>query len=126
MVQDYSPAELDRIMAALTAGSVTSTTSSDDVWFAGTLGALLLADVRRTINRRLSELFTPMRDLSELLGVAFVTDEGSRHGLTEALYLSGWAGSAVTEATLEEVYMAHSRTGNVGTYVGNVGTGRSW
>ena len=120
----YSTAELDRILAHLTAASTQSTLGYDDVWFAAASPFLLIVDVRWSVNRRLSELFEIAIDRTKPFNLRFVSDEAVLD-LTDAMYACGYTGSALLNLPqLAGVYMAIYRSqSGAGDYATNVGRG---
>ena len=71
----YSTADLDQILAHLSAASTQSTLGYDDVWFAAASPFLLIVDVRWSVNRRLSELFEIAVDRTKPFNLRFVSDD---------------------------------------------------
>ena len=120
----YSEAELDLILAHLSAASTQSTLGYDDVWFAAASPFLLIVDVRWSVNRRLSELFEIAMDRTKPFNLRFVSDE-SAMDLTEAMTACGYIGGPLLNTPqLAGVYMTlyRSQTG-LGDYATNVGGG---
>ena len=120
----YSTAELDQILAHLSAASTQSTLGYDDVWFAAASPFLLIVDVRWSVNRRLSELFEIAVDRTKPFNLRFVSDEAILD-LADALYACGYTGSRVLNPPqLAGVYMTIYRSqSGTGDYATNVGTG---
>ena len=120
----YSTADLDQILAHLSAASTQSTLGYDDVWFAAASPFLLIVDVRWSVNRRLSELFEIAIDRTKPFNLRFVSDEAVLD-LTEAMYACGYTGGTLLNPPqLAGVYMALCRSqSGAGDYATNVGTG---
>ena len=102
---DYSDADLDSVIANLTAANVSGAGTGDNVFFMAAAPSLLIMDLNWQINRRFSELFQASNNVNQLFNLQFENDQ-DYYNLPQALVKCGYAGVLPQNASdLPSVYM---------------------
>ena len=104
-IRTYTATELSALLTRLIAQRQTSVLGSDDVSIirVDNVG-ILLVDVAWVIGRRLSELYTPVSDMTMPFGLRWTLQGQSAYNLTQALSGACYAGLA-TVVNLSTVHM---------------------